>query len=266
MIDVGRSDLPMGSCASLVEDWNTSVSWQPETAAEDRNSMLARKKNGFAASLPSLLPEKRTMGSILRKVSVRALQESAIERAQKREKAAKRIQNAFRLIINTFKHYGGQLFVMADGSQACFGTIAFSNSFVAKPARFLGFADSTSVAYLANFISHQWDLRTPDVLISVVGSAQDFQMSKHLESIFSVGLSSAATTTNAWIFTGGTDTGVMKLVGAAMQEKDAGTVPLIGIGPWGAINGCTVAGVDPTRLVTHCPAHTLCASLPRTVS
>ena len=98
-------------------------------------------------------------------------------------------------------------------------------------------ADSTPVAYLANFITHQWELRTPDVLISVVGSAQDFTLSTHLQSIFSVGLSSAATTSNAWIFTGGTDTGVMKLVGAAMQEKEARTVPLIGIGPWGAING-----------------------------
>ena len=41
--------------------------------------------------------------------------------------------------------------------------------------------------------------------------------------------------TNAWIFTGGTDSGVMKLVGEAIAKQEP-TLPLIGIFPWGVTN------------------------------
>ena len=49
--------------------------------------------------------------------------------------------------------------------------------------------------------------------------------------------------TNAWLFTGGTDSGVMKLVGEAIHKYGL-DVPLVGIAPWGAVlgrghlNGC----------------------------
>ena len=42
--------------------------------------------------------------------------------------------------------------------------------------------------------------------------------------------------TRQWVLTGGTDTGIMKMVGLAMQQQ-AARVPVIGIGPWGAIHG-----------------------------
>ena len=42
--------------------------------------------------------------------------------------------------------------------------------------------------------------------------------------------------TNAWLFTGGTDSGVMKLVGEAIHKYGL-DVPLVGIAPWGAVLG-----------------------------
>ena len=42
--------------------------------------------------------------------------------------------------------------------------------------------------------------------------------------------------TNAWLFTGGTDSGVMKLVGEAIHKYGL-DVPLVSIAPWGAVVG-----------------------------
>jgi hypothetical protein len=59
--------------------------------------------------------------------------------------------------------------------------------------------------------------------------------------------------TRAWIITGGTDTGVMKLVGEAMREKDNHAVPVIGIGPWGATNGRGVSDTLPASESPRAP-------------
>lgn len=61
-------------------------------------------------------------------------------------------------------------------------------------------------------------LARPEVLISVTGGAQDFELSPKLQVAFDRGLVAAATTTNAWVVTGGTDTGCMKLVAAAFHR------------------------------------------------
>ena len=42
--------------------------------------------------------------------------------------------------------------------------------------------------------------------------------------------------TSAWVVTGGTDTGVMKLVGEAMHKYGLVDVPVVGVAPWGAIS------------------------------
>ena len=50
----------------------------------------------------------------------------------------------------------------------------------------------------------------PRLLISVAGGAQNFELSKELESVLKRGLRKAAEATNAWVVTGGTDCGIMK--------------------------------------------------------
>ena len=74
---------------------------------------------------------------------------------------------------------------MADTAPARYGTITFVNSFVARPAQFLAFADTTTVKCLERFIHLKWGLKAPEVLISVIGSAQDFSLSEQLQSVFS---------------------------------------------------------------------------------
>lgn len=58
----------------------------------------------------------------------------------------------------------------------------------------------------------------PKLLISVTGSAQNFQMKPNLKTVFRRGIARAAKATSAWIITGGTSSGVMKHIGEAMHE------------------------------------------------
>jgi hypothetical protein len=79
-------------------------------------------------------------------------------------------------------------------------------------------------------------LRSPDFLISVTGGAQDFVMDgPRVDSIFS-GIVQAAVTTGACIIDGGTDTGVMKLLGEAVV-RGGSSVDLIGLTGWGSVIG-----------------------------
>ena len=79
--------------------------------------------------------------------------------------------------------------------------------------------------------------REPKVLVSITGGAQDFSLpSQAIYRAVEEGLLKAATDVKAWIFTGGSDTGVMKLTGD-MMSRDMTEIPVIGIFPWGCVNG-----------------------------
>ena len=80
-------------------------------------------------------------------------------------------------------------------------------------------------------------INKPQLIISVTGGAQNFTIPTKMKSAFKLGLVKAATSTNALIITGGTNTGVMKLVGEAIAESvvDLSKVALLGIATWGKI-------------------------------
>ncbi|KAL5271968.1 hypothetical protein ACHWQZ_G000234 [Mnemiopsis leidyi] len=78
--------------------------------------------------------------------------------------------------------------------------------------------------------------KEPNLLISVTGGAKDFDVPYDLRKNFSKGLCVAAKSSNAWIVTGGTDTGVMKMVGEAVYGYP-GEIVTIGIATWGIVRG-----------------------------
>ena len=93
-------------------------------------------------------------------------------------------------------------------------------------------------AQLIGLMSEHWAVHDASILISITGSAQDMSLTTRLEKSFKRGLAQAAQATSAWIVTGGTDSGVMKLVGEGMAEYNAlERVQLIGIANWGNIHG-----------------------------
>ena len=73
-------------------------------------------------------------------------------------------------------------------------------------------------------------------MISVTGGAQDFEMDKETVDKIFQGVARFAMAAGACIVDGGTDAGVMKLMGEAVQSGE-GSVDLIGVGSWGTVIG-----------------------------
>jgi transient receptor potential cation channel subfamily M protein 3 len=84
----------------------------------------------------------------------------------------------------------------------------------------------------------EWNLELPKLVITVQGGKANFALQPKLKKILRKGLFRAAKPTGAWIFTGGTNTGVMKHVGDALlpeRFQSRTRVISIGIAPWGII-------------------------------
>jgi hypothetical protein len=56
-----------------------------------------------------------------------------------------------------------------------------------------------------------WRLNHPQLILSITGGAQNFTIPHRMKNAFKRGLIKAAASTGAWIITGGTNTGVMRL-------------------------------------------------------
>ena len=120
----------------------------------------------------------------------------------------------------------------------CFGEIVFADDEVETPfgggAKFACFSDKQDVSTVCRLLVDGWGLPLPSVLISVTGSALGLSLEPRLETQFSKGMENLAKCTNGWVITGGTDSGVMALVGRALKRVEK-RMPLIGIAPWGAL-------------------------------
>ncbi|EDQ87245.1 uncharacterized protein MONBRDRAFT_27446 [Monosiga brevicollis MX1] len=77
----------------------------------------------------------------------------------------------------------------------------------------------------------------PNLIISVTGGAKSFHLSPLLIEAIRTGIMRAAAATDAWVITGGTNTGVMKLVGDFMNDLNKDKfIPTIGIATWGIVH------------------------------
>ena len=91
---------------------------------------------------------------------------------------------------------------------------------------------------LTDFMRYEWGLLSPSMIISVTGNALPFTLRPRYEALFSSALLNATRNTNAWIITGGSDAGVMKLVGDALKTSKRST-PCLAIASWGVVWGRT---------------------------
>ncbi|CAF1368298.1 unnamed protein product [Rotaria sordida] len=112
----------------------------------------------------------------------------------------------------------------------------------------------TNAETVVKFMQIGWDLPKPDLIISITGGAKSFDMSARLKKIFQSGLVSVAITTNAWLITAGTNAGVVKEVGEALNNyryknrKRELEVPCIGIGSWGYTAGNDQLDKQPSNI------------------
>ena len=92
---------------------------------------------------------------------------------------------------------------------------------------------------MIKFLYHDngFKIAQPQLIISVTGGAQNFTIPQRMKNAFKQGLIKAATSTNALIITGGTNAGVMKLVGEAVAESvfDLSKISVLGIVSWGKV-------------------------------
>ncbi|CAF1136823.1 unnamed protein product, partial [Didymodactylos carnosus] len=86
--------------------------------------------------------------------------------------------------------------------------------------------------HIVQFMRTAWNLPTPELIISVTGGAKFCNLTREMRNAFQQALISAVLTTDAWIFTGGTNSGVMKEVGNAVDKCRQKTIPCIGICSW----------------------------------
>ena len=88
------------------------------------------------------------------------------------------------------------------------------------------------------FHPESWNLKKPNLIISVTGGAQKFSLPYLVKKAFKRGLIKAAASTKAWIISGGTNNGVMRLVGEAVTEeshKYSADITVLGIATWGRV-------------------------------
>ncbi|GFY46431.1 transient receptor potential cation channel subfamily M member 3 [Trichonephila inaurata madagascariensis] len=101
----------------------------------------------------------------------------------------------------------------------------------------------TKPELLLQLLTREWQLELPKLLITVHGGKANFELQPKLKAVLRQGLVKAAKTTGAWIFTAGTNTGVMRHVGEALVNERTprlrGRVLAIGIAPWGIIDNRT---------------------------
>ena len=88
------------------------------------------------------------------------------------------------------------------------------------------------------FFKQTWNMSVPSVIFSVTGSALPFTLRPQYDEIFGLSLANATRNTNAWVVTGGTNAGIMKLVGDTLARHEHKGVTL-GIASWGTIHGRT---------------------------
>mmetsp|Transcript_20624 Transcript_20624/g.48406 ORF Transcript_20624/g.48406 Transcript_20624/m.48406 type:complete len:1424 (-) Transcript_20624:31-4302(-) len=203
--------------------------------------MSSRRASGSSAyaRLQDEAPKPKTAADYLRGMQRVRKRDELEELAAKPEvqTAIVMIQRIWRTRVHMLQRFAPFFFSQRDGLPASFGSVKFggahSRSVRAGMAEWVRlaseeFAEPQRVLLL---LERFWKLKTPNLIISVTGAAKNLQIEHQLAKKFAQGLSSVLKSTEAWVITGGTQTGVMDLVGSAMDEY-AVTSPLIGICPW----------------------------------
>ena len=77
--------------------------------------------------------------------------------------------------------------------------------------QYVRLAYDTRPDLIMQLFTREWSLELPKLLITVQGGKANFELQPKLKKVLRKGLLKAAKTTGAWIFTGGTNTGVLDI-------------------------------------------------------
>ncbi|CAF1231672.1 unnamed protein product [Rotaria sp. Silwood1] len=97
----------------------------------------------------------------------------------------------------------------------------------------------TSPALIKRFLFECWQMKKPNVLISLIGGAKLFKSKDRIEIDFISGIIQLAAQANAWIITNGAKSGICELVGYAIAEhrltNKKENITALAIAKWGAV-------------------------------
>ena len=126
-----------------------------------------------------------------------------------------------------------------------FGNIDFDGR-LSLGGKYLRVSNNADMKKIKMLLTDHWDMFTPRprLVLGVIGGAQNFKLEGRKRETFKSGLIAAVKATNGWLMSAGTNTGVMKLVGEAVEEgqflvSDGPSVKrgikAIGICNWGMV-------------------------------
>jgi hypothetical protein len=124
-------------------------------------------------------------------------------------------------------------------------------SLALPPAHFLKLPKDApaSAVYRLLVGKEGWGLHPPSLVLSITGSARKIEIAGGgltALRLFAAHLNSVGLSTNAWVISGGTDSGIMHMVAKQMAIQPVG-VPLIGIVTWGCVRNNVQ--LTPSRLL-----------------
>ena len=152
-----------------------------------------------------------------------------------------------------------------DSAPASYGAIRFAGS-KRMPSKWLGCSDACDISDVIDVVTETWDLPHPPVLISITGAAAaDIHMKAKDRAVFERGLRNAASKTGAWIITGGTNSGVMKMVGQMVQKAGDDAPVCLGIAPLGCILHHEEMAAGGKGHIYHYPKEETKKGVPRAV-
>ncbi|CAH1239415.1 TRPM2 [Branchiostoma lanceolatum] len=104
-------------------------------------------------------------------------------------------------------------------------------------------------------MTKHWELKLPDLIISITGGERKFFLKRRLKNIFRIGRVKASQSIGTWIITAGMNQCVMKYVGEAIRHSDIiarykqRKMCAIGIATWGTVDSreSLGAGLFPAK-------------------
>ncbi|KAF8784547.1 Transient receptor potential cation channel like protein [Argiope bruennichi] len=130
-----------------------------------------------------------------------------------------------------------------------------------KPAKYIRLADDNCLDSLVSLMQDYWKMNEPDppqFIISVIGNTSSFVDDHEWKETFGDNLVKAILTANAWLFTGGLNYGLVKVVGDAVRkrqylvstkERMIHAVRCIGVSKWGCVeNSDLLINTDPKEM------------------
>ena len=126
-----------------------------------------------------------------------------------------------------------------------FGKIEFDGR-LTLGGKYIRLSNNTDMNRIKMLLTDHWEMLTPRprLVLGVIGGAQNFKLEGRKRETFKSGLIAAVKATNGWLMSAGTNSGVMKLVGEAVEEgqflvSDGPTVKrgikAIGLCNWGMV-------------------------------